>query len=74
MNYIEAEKLARKIKRCLDSIPEDVRVIITSSSISVCDREELYDYEDKHGHLDNPPALAHQIFYGHRVIGFDSNL
>ena len=32
-NEQEAEKLAKKIKRCLDSIPDKFTVVITNSTI-----------------------------------------
>lgn len=46
MEYDEAYKLAKKIHRCLKSIPNDVRVIITNSNVDVCDLNEMNKYED----------------------------
>lgn len=40
-NEQEAEKLAKKIKRCLDSIPDKFTVVITNSTIQVCCKDEL---------------------------------
>lgn len=73
MEYNEAYKLAKKIHRCLKSIPDDVRVIITNSSVDVCDLAEMNKYEDENGHLDNPPVIA-GCAGRLNVVGFENQL
>ncbi len=69
----ESEKLARKIKRCLDKIPDKFIVIITSNNIQVCDKEEFYQYEKENGHIDNVPTLHCENFQAN-VVGCDCKL
>ena len=72
-NEREAEKLAKKIKRCLNSIPDKFIVVITNSTIQVCCRDEFDEYFQKEGNIDNPPSLAYEIFHSN-VCGCDSQL
>lgn len=45
MTENEAAKLAKKIKRCLSSIPNDIKVVIGSNQICVIDKEVYHKYE-----------------------------
>lgn len=44
MEYNEACKLARRIKRAFEAIPDDVIVTITSATIDISDRKEYEQY------------------------------
>lgn len=73
-NEQEAEKLAKKIKRCLDSIPDKFTVVITNSTIQVCRKDEFEDYFQEEGDIDNPPSIAYETFKRGNVCGCDSQL
>lgn len=73
-NEQEAEKLAKKIKRCLDSIPDKFTVVITNSTIQVCCKDEFEEYFQKEGDIDNPPSIAYETFNRGNVCGCDSQL
>lgn len=68
MTENEAAKLAKKIKRCLSSIPNDVKVIIGSNQICVIDKE-IYD-----AYQTNPedaPTLAYECGNMRSVLGYE---
>lgn len=68
MTETEAAKLAKKIKRCLSSIPNDVKVIIGSDQIHVIDKEVYYEYETE---PENAPSLAYECGNMKNVLGYE---
>lgn len=68
MTEKEATKLARKIKRCLSSIPNDVKVIIGSNQICVIDKEVYCEYETA---PENAPTLAFECGGMKNVLGYE---
>ncbi len=68
MTEKEAEKLARKIKRCLASIPNDVKVIIGSDQICVIDKDTYREYATE---PENAPTLAYECGNMRNVLGYE---
>lgn len=68
MTEKEATKLARKIKRCLSSIPNDVRVIIGDNQICVIDKEVYREYQTE---PENAPTLAFECGGMKNVLGYE---
>lgn len=71
MEYNEACKLARRIKRVFEAIPDDVVVTITSATIDISDKKE-YDLAEN-GHSDSPPTITCEPFKTN-VHGCDESL
>lgn len=68
------EKLARKIKRCLESVPDDLIVIIRTGSIDVCGKDVFNSHIDKYGSIDNIPTEASELIFNKNVKGNDESL
>ena len=68
MTEEEARKLAKKIKRCLSSIPNDVRVIIGSNEILVLDKDIYHEFEVN---PEDAPTLAYEYWGIKNVIGYE---
>lgn len=68
MTENEAAKLAKKIKRCLSSIPNDVKVIIGSDQICVIDKDVYYKYETD---PEEAPTLAFECGNMKNVLGYE---
>lgn len=68
MTENEAAKLAKKIKRCLSSIPDDVKVVIGSNQICVIDKEVYHEYETDPG---DAPTLAYECGSMKNVLGYE---
>ncbi len=64
MEYNEACKLARRIKRAFEAIPDDVVVTITSATIDIL---------AENGHTDSPPIITCEPFKAN-VHGCDESL
>ena len=73
MEYNEACKLARRIKRAFEAIPDDVIVTITSATIDISDRKEYEQYLAGKGHTDDPPTITSEPFKAN-VHGCDESL
>lgn len=67
MTEKEANKLAKKIKRCLTSIPNDVIVIIGSDQINVIDSDTYREYITE---PENAPTLAYECGGMRNVLGY----
>ncbi len=67
MTEKEAAKLAKKIKRCLSSIPDDVRVIIGTNEILVLDKDIYHEFETN---PEDAPTLAYECGGIKNVIGY----
>lgn len=70
----EAINLAKKIKRCLNSTPEEFRVIITNTSVSVCWEDEFQKYFEQNGDIDNPPTISTEMISSNTITGLDCQL
>lgn len=68
MTEKEAAKLAKKIKRCLESIPNDVKVVIGSNEICVIDLDTYHEYETE---PENAPTLAYECGDMRNVLGYE---
>lgn len=68
MTEEEASKLAKKIKRCLSSIPDDVKVIIGADQICVIDKDVYYEHETE---PENAPTLAFECGGMKNVLGYE---
>lgn len=68
MTEKEANKLAKKIKRCLTSIPNDVIVIIGSDQINVIDSDTYREYITE---PENAPTLAYECGGMRNVLGYE---
>ncbi len=68
MTETEAIKLAKKIKRCLVSVPDDVKVIIGTNEIYVLDLEEYHAHEDEPQHAK---ALAYECGGMKNILGYE---
>ncbi len=68
MSEEEAAKLAKKIKRCLSSVPKDVKVIIGSNQVSVIDMETYYQFETE---PEKAPALAYECGGMRNILGYE---
>lgn len=68
MTEEEAHKLAKKIKRCLQSIPNDVKVIIGSDQIYVIDSDE---YSEHVTDPENAQTLAFECGGMKTVLGYE---
>lgn len=68
MNEEEAAKLAKKIKRCLTSIPNDVMVIVGSNQICVIDSDE---YREHVTDPENAQVLAYECGSMKNVLGYE---
>lgn len=68
MTEQEANKLAKKIKRCLTSIPNDVKVIIGSDQICVIDSDTYQEYITE---PENAPTLAYECGGMKNVLGYE---
>lgn len=68
MTENEAAKLAKKIKRCLSSIPNDVKVVIGSNQICVIDKEVYHKYETN---PEEAPTLAFACGNMKNVLGYE---
>lgn len=68
MTEKEANKLAKKIKRCLTSIPNDVIVIIGSDQINVIDLDTYREYITE---PENAPTLAYECGGMRNVLGYE---
>lgn len=73
MEYKEACKIAKRIKRAFEVIPDDVIVTITSSTIAISDRKEYEQYLAENGHTDSPPTITCELFNAN-VHGCDESL
>lgn len=67
MTEKEATKLAKKIKRCLSSIPDDVRVIIGTNEIVVLDKDIYREFEIE---PEKAPTLAYECGGMKNVLGY----
>ncbi|MDE7464984.1 MAG: hypothetical protein K2M59_03795 [Muribaculaceae bacterium] len=68
MTEEEAEKLAKKIKRCLSSVPNDVKVIIGSNEIHVLDKEVYEEFEIE---PEKAPTLAYECGGMKNILGYE---
>lgn len=68
MTEREAEKLAKKIKRCLLSVPDDVKVIIGTNEILVLDKAVYNQFETE---PENAPALAYECGGMKNILGYE---
>ncbi len=68
MTENEAAKLAKKIKRCLSSIPNDVKVVIGSNQICVIDKEVYHKYETN---PEEASTLAFECGNMKNVLGYE---
>ena len=68
MTEKKAAKLAKKIKRCLSSIPNDVRVIIGTNEILVLDKDIYHEFETN---PEDAPTLAYEYGGIKNVIGYE---
>lgn len=68
MTETEATKLAKKIKRCLSSVPNDVKVIIGSNQICVLDLEIYREFETE---PENAPTLAYECGGMKNILGYE---
>lgn len=68
MTEEEARKLARKIQKCLASIPNDVKVVIGSNQIRVIDLDTYREYETE---PENAPTLAYEYGGMRSVLGYE---
>lgn len=68
------EKLARKLKRCLESVPDDLVVIIRTGSVDVCNKDIFDSYIDRYGSIDNIPTEASEFISNKNVKGNDESL
>lgn len=68
MTEQEAEKLAKKIKRCLSSVPADVKVIIGSNEIYVLDIDEYNAHETE---PEKAPTLAYECGGMKNILGYE---
>lgn len=69
----EAEKIARKIKRVLNSVPDGFIVTIHNTTVSVSDEDEYYKYVNENGHADNPPTMAYEVLNTTQIVGNGEN-
>ena len=74
MKEKEAEKLAKRIKRVLDSVPKGMIVTITNSDIQISDESEYDEYVESFGHADNPPTIAYEILKTRQIRGNSEQL
>ncbi|WP_289763762.1 hypothetical protein [Paramuribaculum intestinale] len=68
MTEKEATKLAKKIKRCLSSIPDDVKVIIGTNEILVLDKDIYNEFEVN---PEDAPTLAYEYGGMKNVLGYE---
>ena len=68
MTEDEAIKLAKKIKRCLSSVPDDVKVIIGSNEIYVLDKDVYFEFETE---PEKAPTLAFECGGMRNIIGYE---
>lgn len=68
MTEKEATKLAKKIKRCLSSIPDDVKVIIGTNEILVLDKDIYHEFETN---PEDAPTLAYEHGGMKNVLGYE---
>lgn len=68
MTENEAAKLAKKIKRCLSSIPNDVKVIIGSDQVCVIDKEVYDEYQTN---PEDAPTLAYECGNMKNILGYE---
>lgn len=68
MTEKEANKLAKKIKRCLTSIPNDVIVIIGTDQINVIDSDTYREYITE---PEKAPTLAYECGGMRNVLGYE---
>ena len=68
MTEKEAEKLAKKIKRCLSSVPNDVKVIIGSNEIYVLDKDVYEEFEIE---PEKAPTLAYECGGMKNILGYE---
>lgn len=67
----DAEKLANKIARAVNSAPDDVLVFLASGFVSIIDKEEFKNHFTEKGDVDNIPEIASSLFKV-SVLGNDS--
>lgn len=67
MEEKEAGKLAKKIKRCLSSVPDDVKVIIGSNEILVLDKDIYLEFEIE---PEKAPTLAYECGGMRNILGY----
>lgn len=68
MTEEEALKLAKRIKRCLSAIPDDVKVIIGSNEIYVLDKDVYHKFETE---PEKAPTLAYECGGMKNVLGYE---
>ena len=68
MTEKEAEKLAKKIKRCLSSVPNDVIVIIGTNEICILDKAVYYKFEPE---PEKAPTLAYECGGMKNIKGYE---
>lgn len=68
MTVEEATKFAKKIKRCLSSIPKDVKVVIGSDQVCVIDSDE---YSKHITDPENAQTLAYECGGMRNVLGYE---
>ena len=68
MTEQETCKLAKKIKRCLSLIPNDVKVVIGSNQICVIDEEVYREYYTE---PEKAPTLAFECGGMKNVLGYE---
>lgn len=68
MTEEEVHKLAKKIKRCLSSIPDNVKVIIGSNEIYVLDKNVYYEFETE---PEKAPTLAYECGGMKNILGYE---
>jgi len=73
MDEKDANKLAKKIKRVFNTIPDDVVVFITDSTITIHDYKEYRNYVAANGHHDNPPYIV-SVNFDANVVGNNEQL
>jgi len=74
MKEIKADKIAKKIKRVLESVPKGIVVVITNNDIQVCDETVYFEYLDTFGHADRPECLAHETLKTKQIKGNNEQL
>lgn len=68
MTEREAERLAKKIKRCLSSVPNDVKVVIGSDTILVIDKAIYRQFETE---PEDAPTLACEYGGMKNILGYE---
>ncbi|MDE6794018.1 MAG: hypothetical protein K2J63_01785 [Muribaculaceae bacterium] len=67
MTEKEAKKLAKKIKGCLSTVPDDVKVIIGSNEICVLDKDVYREFEIE---PERAPTLAYECGGMRNILGY----